>query len=219
MLKKDTVASDMYNLIKELQNNSLFDSHILAGGTALALQIGHRTSTDIDLFTSEKQNAVLLSEYFTNNYKDIDIVFSDDHFIRVFINKVKVELVYYEENIIEKPIIEDNIKMFNINEISAMKLKAIIGRSQPRDFIDIAFLLREIPLKKMFEFYKEKYGMVSPLLMKRALLTKSRKIKDDEWLTNIKMLRTDIRPEDVPGIIEKEIEIYNKDADIGNSGK
>jgi len=51
MLRKEAVVSEMIDLIKELQSNSLFKDHILAGGTALTLQIGHRTSTDIDLFT------------------------------------------------------------------------------------------------------------------------------------------------------------------------
>jgi len=215
MLNRDAVVPEMYNIIKELQSNSLFEKHVLAGGTALALQIGHRTSTDVDLFTPEKQNVVLLKEYFNNNFNDNFIDIADESFIRVFINKIKVELVHYEEKIIEKLIVEDAIRMFGIKEISAMKLKAIVGRSQPRDFIDIAFLLQEIPLKKMFELYKEKFGMVSPLLMKRTLLTKSRNVKDDEWLTDIKMLRTDIKPADVPKVIENAIETYNVNANIG----
>jgi hypothetical protein len=39
----------MIAMIKELQNNSLFKDHVLAGGTALTLHLEHRTSTDIDL--------------------------------------------------------------------------------------------------------------------------------------------------------------------------
>jgi len=215
LLKKDAVVPEMYNLIKELQSNSLFNNCILAGGTALALQIGHRTSTDIDLFSSEIQNVESLSDFFYKNYKDVDIAIANDRFFRVYINKVKIELVYYEEKNIDKPIVEDNIKMFSMNEISAMKLRAIFGRSQPRDLIDIAFLLQYIPLREMFKLYKEKFGSISPLLMKRTLLIKSKNIKDDEWLTDIKMLRTDIKPEDVSKIIENAIDIYNKNASIG----
>jgi len=215
MLRKEAVVSEMIDLIKELQGNSLFKDHVLAGGTALTLQIGHRTSTDIDLFTSNMHNVELFSEYFENNYKKISIDIATDNFLRVFVNNIKVELVYDEEKIIEIPKYDDGIKMFCIPEIAAMKLKAITGRTAARDFIDIAYLLQEMPLEKMFALFKEKYGMISPLYMKRTLLTKSRLIKDNEWLVGIKMLRHDIKPHDVPVIIEKEIDKYNKNAGIG----
>jgi len=51
--------------------------------------------------------------------------------------------------------------------------------------------------------------------MKRTLLTKSKSIKNDEWLVGIKMLRNDIVPQDVPKIIEKEIAVYNKNIGVG----
>jgi len=215
MLQKEAVVSEMITLIKELQSNSLFKDHVLAGGTALALHLGHRTSTDIDLFTSEKQDAVLLTEHFKNNYKDIDINISNDNFTRIYVNKIKVEMVYYEEKILEEPKNEEGIRLFSINEIAAMKLKAITGRTEARDFIDIAFLLKEMSIEKMFKLYKEKFGMISPLYMKRTLLTKSKLIKDNEWLVGIKMLKHDIKPQDVHKTIEKEIDIYNKSIGIG----
>jgi len=205
----------MINLIKELQSNSLFDNYILAGGTALTLQIGHRTSTDIDLFSSNKHCYLVLEDYFKSTYNDVNIEYADDSFIRAFINNIKVEMVFYEERIIETPKNEDNVKLFGINEIAAMKLKAITGRTEPRDFIDIAFLLKEMSLEKMFYLYKEKYETISPLYMKRTLLTKSRSIKDNEWLVGIKMLRDDLTPRDVPKIIEKEIAVYNKNIGVG----
>ena len=62
MLIKNAVSPEMYNLIKKLQSNTIFDNYILAGGTALALQIGHRTSTDIDLFSPKKHSVTLLDE-------------------------------------------------------------------------------------------------------------------------------------------------------------
>jgi len=215
MLQQETLVPEMINLIKELQSNSLFDNYILAGGTALALQIGHRTSTDIDLFTFKEHNHISIIEYLKRKYKNIEIFIVDINFIRVFINKIKVELVYYEEKIIESIINEENIKLFNIYEIAAMKLKAVTGRTEPRDFIDIAYLLKEMSLKKMFELYEEKFGMISPLYMKRTLLTKSKNIKNDEWLVGIKMLRDDIKPQDVPKFIEVKIEQYNKEIGIG----
>jgi hypothetical protein len=54
--------------------------------------------------------------------------------------------------------------------------------------------------------------------MKRTLLVKSKSVKEDEWLKgeyqDIKMLKQDIKPKDVPIIIEKAIEEYNKSIHI-----
>ena len=214
MLQKEAVVPEIINLIKELQSNSLFQEHILAGGTALSLHLGHRTSTDIDLFTSKPQNTFAIIKYFMNTFININVEIANDSFIRIYVNDIKVEMVFDDEKIIETPINDENIRLFGINEISAMKLRAITGRSKGRDFIDIAYLLREIPLNKMFSLYKEKYGTISPLYMKRTLLVKSQSIKDNEWLIGIKMIRHDIEPKDVPLFIEHAVEEYNKNIGI-----
>jgi len=216
MLQKEAVVPEMITMIKELQSNSLFKDHVLAGGTALTLQLGHRTSTDIDLFTQKPQNAIELVNYFKKHYNNIKIDVAENDFTRIFANDIKVEMVQYEENIIEDIKNVENIRLFGKNEIAAMKLSTITKRTEPRDFIDISYLLKEISLEKMFELYKEKFGTISPLYMKRTLLIKSKKIKDNEWLVGgIKMLRHDIQPKDVPVFIEKAIEEYNETFNIG----
>ena len=217
MLKKQVVSSEMFNIIKILQSNSLFDNHVLAGGTALAFQIGHRISTDMDLFTSENQNALQLMEFFRKTFKKVDIASANDSYLQIFINNIKIEIVHDDYAMVRNPVIEDNIRMFDKSEISAMKIRAIQGRTKARDFIDLAYLLQELSLKNMFEIYKEKYGSISEKMIKRTMLTKCKSIKNNEWLVDIKMLRNDIKPEDVLKCIEKGIEDYNKDNNIGKS--
>jgi predicted nucleotidyltransferase component of viral defense system len=218
MLQKEAVVPEMISLIKELQSDSLFKDHVLTGGTALTLHLGHRTSTDIDLFTQKSQNAVALMDYFRKKYKNTNVDIAKNDYTRIYVNDIKIEMVQYEEKILEEPIYEEGIRLFSVNEIAAMKLDAIIKRTEPRDFIDIAYLLKELSLKRVFELYKEKYGSISPLYIKRTLLTKSRNIKDYEWLTGgIKMLKHDIEPIDAPLFIEKAIEEYNKNINIGSA--
>jgi len=217
MFEKNAVDPEMLKLIKEIQSSSLFGNHILAGGTALAFQIGHRTSTDIDLFTSIMQNAISIIEYFKKNYKNIIVDIAQDDFTRIYVNNIKIELIYDNEKLIENPKNKENIRFFGINEISAMKIRAIQGRTEARDFIDLAYLLQEMPLKKMFEKYKEKYGSISETMVKRTILTKCKSIKDDEWLVGIKMLRNDIKPKDVLKCIENGIEDYNNNKKIGKA--
>ena len=216
MLRQETVVPEILEVIKELQSAPLFKDHVLVGGTALTLQLGHRTSTDIDLFTQKTQNTVTLINYFKDKFKNVEIKVANDDFIRIYTNDIKIEMVQYENKILETSKFEEGIKFLGINEIAAMKLDAITKRTEPRDFIDIAYLLQEISLKKMFELYKEIFGGISPLYMKRTLLIKSKNIKDNEWLSGgIKMLKDDIKPKDVPVILEKAIDEYNKKNGIG----
>jgi len=209
------VSQKITDLIKEIQKEPLFKDHILVGGTALALQLDHRTSTDIDLFTTKTQSAVDIINFFNKNFKDVNVETGEDKFIRIFVNGIKIELVEYNEKLIEEPINKDGIRLVDLNELAAMKLEAMRTRTETRDFIDIAYLLKDMPLEKMFELYKKKFDTISPLYMKRTLLNKSKSIKDNEWLVGgIIMLKDDIKPKDVPVFIEKAIEKYNNNKNI-----
>jgi hypothetical protein len=130
MLQKEAVVSEMISVIKGLQSDPLFKDHVLVGGTALTLQLGHRTSTDIDLFTQKKQSTVALIDHFKRNYKDVDIAIAKDDFIRIYADGIKVEIVRYEDSkkILKKHKNEEGIKLLGVNEIAAMKLETIKKR-------------------------------------------------------------------------------------------
>jgi len=139
MLRQEAVVPEMIALNKELQSDSLFKNHFLVGGTALTLQLGHRTSTDIDLFTLKKQSAMAIIQFLNKNYKNVDINIGKNDFSRIFVNGIKVELVEYNEKLLENPKNEEGITLVGINEIAAMKLTTMLKRTEPRDFIDIAY--------------------------------------------------------------------------------
>ena len=137
MLRKEAVVQEVIDITKIIQSNILFENYILAGGTALALQIAHRTSTVIDLFTDKKQNSIGIAEYFTKNFKNSEIETCQDDFCRVYMNNIKIEIIKDDYDFIKEPIIDENIKVADKLEISAMKLRAIMGRTEARDFIDL----------------------------------------------------------------------------------
>ena len=51
MLHKQTIDTVTLAILKQLMVHPSLDNFVLVGGTALALQIGHRKSVDLDLFT------------------------------------------------------------------------------------------------------------------------------------------------------------------------
>lgn len=216
MLRSETVVPEMLEIIKELQSNTLFKDFYLVGGTALALQLGHRTSTDIDLFSYKHQNFFDISMYFHKNPEKYKIDMDQEGFIRIYTNNTKIEFIYDDiGKLLTEPLHEEGITYLDKSEIAPMKLNAITRRNAIRDTIDIAYLLQEIPLEDMFMFYKKKYGNVNLNIIKRELINKSRIINGNSNLAGIKMIRNDINLQDIPKIIRQAIDVYNAKQGIG----
>ena len=131
----------------------------LVGGTALALKFGHRLSVDIDLFCSEKFDigrlGALLAGHFGKDY-----VFEKTHStigLFCYIRQVKVDLVYYPHPIIGIPEIMEDIRLYPLEDISAMKINAILGRAAQKDFFDLAEILKATKLSQIMQWHQQKY--------------------------------------------------------------
>jgi predicted nucleotidyltransferase component of viral defense system len=212
MFFEEAVECKLLNMIRSLQKEDLFKSYVLAGGTALALQIGHRISTDIDLFTDKEQNYKLLLDYFQEKYGYYDVGTIQKDILRIMVNGIKIDLVKISNNTIEAPCNEKGVVFFGKKDIAAMKLRAIMLRTCNRDFIDIAYLMKEYSLDDMFDFYKKKYGSLDIAIVKCALL-KCNDIKD--WNEDIKMIKSDMQLENIPFLIEHELRKSNDKKNIG----
>jgi hypothetical protein len=140
-------------------NLSTLQPFSLVGGTAMALRYGHRSSVDLDLFFHEKfDHKSIESELMLEFGSDFNYESGHKQFgIFCYIKKIKVDIVYYPHQPIEKIIVEDNIRMYTIDDISAMKIQAILGRAQKKDFWDLHELLRHYPLQQLIDWHKQKY--------------------------------------------------------------
>jgi hypothetical protein len=155
----------------ELQNTNVFRDYFLVGGTSLAIQIGHRRSDDIDLFTQKEINKEEIGEYLFNNYKNnVTVINSQNIIYQVRINDLKVDFVKHPYNLIESVKEEENIRYLGKKDIAAMKLRAIENSgNRAKDFVDIYYLLKEMSLKDMFNYYKLKYSVNDIYSAKRSL--------------------------------------------------
>ena len=212
MLQKEAVTPDLLELIRTLQNESVFRQHVLAGGTALALQIGHRRSVDIDLFTINKQDNRVLLNYFNDNFPKVEVLYNEDFSLQLIVNSIKIDLISIKGKILEIPKTIDGITLFGLADISAMKLLAITDRKEPKDYIDIAYLLKNIPLEIMLGYYKSKYNKDDVMNVKRAL-TETARINPYDW-EKVKMLKNDIFISDIPKILKDELLSYNEKKNI-----
>jgi len=179
----------------------------LVGGTALALQIGHRMSDDIDLFTLKKQDNEYCLRFMRNNFENIEVVNNSENILQVKSNGIKVDFISAKGKLIEEPVMDDIVKVASIRDIIGMKLITIQDRKKARDYIDIAYLLKYYPLKSMFNIYKWKYDTDNIYNVKVAL-TDTTKINPYE-LSTVKMLKNDIPLSGIFKVINESVKNYN----------
>ena len=156
MLQTRTVEPGTLGLLKELMAMPLLEQFYLVGGTALALQLGHRVSIDLDLFTLETFDKTDLVEALSNEF-DFSLESEGTSMLITYINDVKVDFVKMNYPILFPPMIAVGIRMLDIRDIAPMKLKAITQRGSKKDFFDIYFLLNQMPLSKILQLFSEKF--------------------------------------------------------------
>lgn len=169
MLYTKTVEPHTLSIIQSLQSKSYTKDFLLVGGTALALQLGHRTSTDIDLFTTVRFNTELLLTTLRTDY-NINIRHQMGHAILIDIAEVKTDFVFQPSKIIGEIIEAENIRMASLKDIAAMKISAITARGRKRDFIDLYCLIEHYKLSEMIDFFLSKYPDATAMLAMRSLL-------------------------------------------------
>ena len=106
MLFKNTCSNELLNLLEILQKDTLFKDYLLVGGTALSLQLGHRKSIDIDLFTLNKQDNNAVKNKIDLLFKNNEVINNNENIFQVIINGIKVDFVSATGKLIEKPVIE-----------------------------------------------------------------------------------------------------------------
>jgi predicted nucleotidyltransferase component of viral defense system len=152
-----TLLPDTIRALKLVSNISIVKKSYLAGGTALALQIGHRISVDLDFFTPLVFDERTLSGELSrlSEYKEAGMAWRT---VWGKIANTKFSLFYYQYPLIKKTILFEGIQILSKEDIAAMKIHAMEDRGTKRDFIDLYFLTKEFTLEQMLTFYDQKYG-------------------------------------------------------------
>jgi hypothetical protein len=171
MLHKDPsiVKPATFKLIQQLQALPELAEFYLVGGTALALQLGHRNSIDIDLFTKNDFTPESLLKFLERGFS-IQPSFATKNTLLSIINTIKVDFITHAYPLVLPPITEEGITFLSLQDIAAMKLNAISNSGKRlKDFIDVYFLLEHFSLSEMIEFYTIKYPRFNPLIALKAI--------------------------------------------------
>ena len=160
MLHLTTVNEETYGLLKKISSVEIIASTFaLAGGTSLALQIGHRQSIDLDFFSPEEFNIREL-EITLSGSKEFSFQFinSNSRMLFCYINNIKCDFVNEPATLINPFLNIDKAHYFSVEDIAAMKMHTICGRGKKKDFFDIYALLQLFTWKDLLNFFKKKYN-------------------------------------------------------------
>ena len=214
MLQAQSVGKSLWDTLKTLQQKELFKNYFLVGGTALSLQLGHRISNDIDLFTRDDLNKDEILDFLNRNYGGVYQIHNiQNTILQISIYDVKVDFVRYDYDLIEDVKSEEGIRYLGKKDISAMKLMAISNRGdQAKDFVDIYYLLEEIKSSDMFEYYKRKYKQHDVNQVKRSLVYFD-DVTESSW-ASVKLLKGTLSIEKIKRVIVNEVNEYNKNISV-----
>jgi predicted nucleotidyltransferase component of viral defense system len=155
-----------------LQEPAYIHRYYLAGGTGLALHLGHRFSVDLDFF-SEHPDALSAEERSairqTLNDPTLEISQDTEGTFTCIWNGVGISFFRLDHYPIVLPMPQLNgIRIASVEEIGAMKLAAILGRGTRKDFVDLYFILQHVSLEDLFKIAAVKYARVKSFAMNTA---------------------------------------------------
>lgn len=143
-------------------------NHFLVGGTGLALQMGHRLSVDLDLFTHQPFEAGPLLEALRAKYAVQPLTTTNTIFI-VVANGIKVDCVQFKYPFAFPILTIDGIRMADMRDVAPMKLDAVTKRGSKKDFFDMYYLFERFSPQQILEWYNQMFRHSTSLHVIRSL--------------------------------------------------
>ena len=159
MLREETVEPATLGLLKQLVALPELERFRLVGGTALSLLFGHRKSIDLDFFTDQPLEKDILIPALEDVFgRIIPVNDRSKHIYQCVIQDVKVDFVSVRDPFLNPIQLIDDIPFADIKDLIALKMNAVKGRGQKKDFWDVARLLKDYTFRELFQFYHDRYN-------------------------------------------------------------
>ncbi|OGQ57789.1 MAG: hypothetical protein A3J24_02160 [Deltaproteobacteria bacterium RIFCSPLOWO2_02_FULL_53_8] len=168
----DCLPSATLVTLRRLRGLVAANGFILAGGTGLALHIGHRVSVDLDFFTDK--------QFFTSEvFEEIKklglkgrVIQDEKGTLTMFVNETKVSFLGYSYGFAEKLTYVEGVAVAGIYDIASMKVIAISQRGAKRAFVDLYFIMQDAPFWKVAQNLVTRYGAdrINPVHIGKSLV-------------------------------------------------
>jgi len=158
---RNAITPGCTRALEFLKGEVIVQGYYLAGGTALALQIGHRISTDLDWFSTDH----LLESAERDDFRealaasgDFAVMGEQDGQLFTRLLGADVSFIHQPHRLLDETVDLDGLPLATPTDIGLMKLAAINSRGTRRDFVDV-YCLRDItPLTRLIELAEIKYA-------------------------------------------------------------
>lgn len=140
-MHQNILTKNQHNLLPFIKQFST--NYYLVGGTAIALQIGHRKSIDFDLFTRGEIDFSFIERTVQHHDLEFKVRYQDKTQITGSIDGVQITFYNYPFAIKTPTKLENYIKMPNLLTLASMKAYALGRRAKWKDYVDMFFLLRD----------------------------------------------------------------------------
>jgi predicted nucleotidyltransferase component of viral defense system len=212
MLNLNTIDPPLYQVLSDLSELPALANFTLVGGTALALQLGHRKSDDLDFFTDRsfdirEVKSVILGynpkvEFIAETPQGFSFTLplsDDEEDVR------KLDIYNWAVKFIRPFRETGHVRLASLEDIAAFKLDAIRHRKEKKDYVDLAVLLDRYSFMEMLGFYREKFPMNDIRLVLTEVLDKEGldKSVDPEMLV-------DLSPEQAFTKVERKVKEYSQ---------
>lgn len=171
-MHKETVSPQLLGLLEVVAPMASAMGAVLAGGTALALQLGHRVSRDLDFFLPDELESEGILSGLRWAYDIVEVIDEKRDTLSMIVDGVKLSFFRYEYPFVSTTSLFRGVTVAGPLDIASMKLLAIIQRGCKRDFIDLYFILQDTPFHRVCANLNEKFGndRVNPLVLGKALV-------------------------------------------------
>jgi len=173
-LLNETVTQELLAISRKLSTIEELKDFRLVGGTAIALQLGHRKSVDIDFFSNESFPKRELELVLRKHFGEHISVTKTIHSLLCFMDGVRVELYdSWGTPFLQAPVTIDGIRMATLEDLTNFKMEAIIERREKKDYIDLYFLFQKIKPDAAFSFHRKS----NPYVSRRSILFAFNEVK------------------------------------------
>ena len=146
-------------VLEKIAGTDLAKNFYLAGGTALAVHLGHRKSIDLDWFSNKVFSNSEIKKILST-LGDFVLMGEEEGTVHGILDGVKISFLRYDYELLFPLVNFENILLADERDISAMKIDAISSRGSKKDFIDLFFLLKKYSLKDLIGFFEKKYSAI-----------------------------------------------------------
>ena len=157
----NTITAHMRLVFDGFSQTSLGARFYLAGGTALALQIGHRRSVDLDFF-SQTEDIPTIRAALEKELAPFDASLADSAWgnLVYLARNVRIGFYGYGYSLVSPLVESEGVRLASVEDIALMKMDALLSRAARKDFYDLYFICQRIPLRQLLDLAPQKYPSV-----------------------------------------------------------